>query len=242
MVPTHSNEACQGHADVVPLVSCILPTKNRASLLPLALRSFDAQLYPHKELVVVDNGDDDTSLLFKDRPDVRYEKVSGPFTTGEMRNLCCELARGAIISHFDSDDWSAPTRLSQQVALMFTGAVVVGYNTMWFYVLQSQEIYYWSRPAFPLYALGTSLTYSREWWKLYPFSRLQIGEDYKFFQQALKHTTVKLESVKQQMVALIHYQHTSPKNVESSRYQRKTKESLPQGFLSDVERLRCVSI
>ena len=39
-----------------PLVSCIMPTYNRRHFVPRAIRSFLRQDFPHKELVIVDDG------------------------------------------------------------------------------------------------------------------------------------------------------------------------------------------
>jgi glycosyltransferase involved in cell wall biosynthesis len=44
--------------DVLPLATCIVPTADRRSLVPEAVRCFLLQDWPDKELVVVDDGAD----------------------------------------------------------------------------------------------------------------------------------------------------------------------------------------
>lgn len=42
----------------LPLISCIMPTYNRRSFIGLSLKAFEAQDYPAKELIIVDDGTD----------------------------------------------------------------------------------------------------------------------------------------------------------------------------------------
>ncbi len=112
-----------GHPDPLPLeivrpplVSCIVPTRDRRAFVALALRHFERQDYPARELVIVDDGDDPVGDLVHGLPNVRYVRLTGKSTIGEKRNLACVEARGEIIVHWDDDDWHAPARLSYQVA------------------------------------------------------------------------------------------------------------------------------
>ncbi len=105
-----------------PLVSCIMPTHNRRSLLVLSLDCFQAQQYSNKELIVVDDGSDPVADAVRDLEFVRYIALPKRTTIGRKRNLACESARGSIIAHWDDDDWYAPHRLSVQVAPLLAGA------------------------------------------------------------------------------------------------------------------------
>ncbi len=100
----------------LPLISCIMPTHNRRGFIHLALTCFEAQSYPRKELVVIDDGTDPVSDLLEGRAGVRYARVSRRMTIGAKRNLACELASGEIIAHWDDDDWYGPRRLAEQAA------------------------------------------------------------------------------------------------------------------------------
>jgi len=104
-----------------PMVSCIMPTYNRRGFVPLAVANFLAQDYPHKELIVVDDGDDAVGDLVRDLPGVRYERLAGRASIGTKRNTACELAQGEIIAHWDDDDWYAPDRLRYQVRPLVAG-------------------------------------------------------------------------------------------------------------------------
>ena len=93
-----------------PLVSCVMPTFNRRSFIPLALTCFRSQTYPNKELVVVDDGSDSVGDLLSGLRDVHYVRVPRRMTIGAKRNLGCREGRGEIIAQWDDDDWYAPNR------------------------------------------------------------------------------------------------------------------------------------
>src|SRR3954447_10293322 len=98
-----------------PLVSCVMPTRNRRRFVRQAIWYFLRQDYPEKELLVVDDGEDGVSGLVPadDRP--RHIRLDQRASLGAKRNLGCELARGELVAHFDDDDWIGPGRLDAQV-------------------------------------------------------------------------------------------------------------------------------
>jgi glycosyltransferase involved in cell wall biosynthesis len=108
-------------AETTPLVSCIMPTFNRRAFLPLALESYSWQDYPAKELIVVDDGTDIVRDVVDGVPDVRYLRLDSRASIGEKRNRACAAAEGAIIAHWDDDDWYAPNRLRHQIAPLLSG-------------------------------------------------------------------------------------------------------------------------
>ena len=90
-------------------VSAVIPTYNRAHLLPRAIHSALDSLSPEDELIVVDDGsDDDTAAAvapFGDRVRFLAEHHAG---AGSARNAGVEAARGDLIALLDSDDeWFA---------------------------------------------------------------------------------------------------------------------------------------
>lgn len=104
-----------------PLVTCIMPTRDRRAFIPLALENFRRQDYPHKELVVVDDGDDAVGDLLLGQTDVRYMRLAMRTSIGGKRNLACRQPRGQFIAHWDDDDWYSPDRLRYQVAPIMAG-------------------------------------------------------------------------------------------------------------------------
>jgi glycosyltransferase involved in cell wall biosynthesis len=105
-----------------PLVSVVIPTYNRASLVTKAVSSALAQTYPSVEVVVVDDGstDDTRDRLgreFGDDARVRtlHQRNGGP---ARARNAGFAEARGAYVALLDSDDRWHPWKLAAQVACM----------------------------------------------------------------------------------------------------------------------------
>lgn len=98
------------------LVSGIMLTHDRWAFVPLALDCLLREDHPHRELVVVGNGDDAVSDLMSGHPSVRYLRLGTRYSTGTKRNIGCAHARGGIFVHWDDDGRSTPSQLSHQVA------------------------------------------------------------------------------------------------------------------------------
>src|ERR1700685_405762 len=96
-----------------PLVSCILPTRNRPTLVRQAIKYFDRQDYDNRELVILDDGSTDMTAELQGAPRLLYSRCQPRIEAiGTKRNILCAMARGAIIIHWDDDDWYSDTRLS----------------------------------------------------------------------------------------------------------------------------------
>lgn len=105
-----------------PMVSAIMPTRDRPEFAQQAVRYFCDQDYPNKELIVIEDGTPALVGLLPDDPRVRYVATGKPLRSiGAMRNEACELARGEIIAHWDDDDWYGSERLSRQAEPICAG-------------------------------------------------------------------------------------------------------------------------
>ncbi len=100
-----------------PKVSVIMPTYNRADLLPAAVGSVLAQTFSDFELLIVDDGSQDhTRQVVAGFDDLRihyfHQKNSG---VSAARNRGLEIARGQYLAFLDSDDLFLPDKLAVQV-------------------------------------------------------------------------------------------------------------------------------
>jgi len=99
-----------------PLVSVILPTYNRAGVLPRAIDSVFAQTYKNIELIVVDDGStDDTPRIlshYGNNIKIISQKNKG---VSAARNTGIRQARGDYIAFVDSDDKWLPSKLEDQI-------------------------------------------------------------------------------------------------------------------------------
>jgi len=102
--------ATGGHAALLrqrPLISIILPTRDRAALLPTAIGSIKAQTYDHWELLIVDDGSGDETPalvggLLAD-PRIRLLRTAGEGVAA-ARNAAMAEAKGQFFAYLDSDN------------------------------------------------------------------------------------------------------------------------------------------
>lgn len=103
----------------MPLVSIILCTYNRASLLPRAIDSVLKQINKDWELIIIDDGSSDgTYPLVKkymhNEPRIVYYFHHNQ-GLAQARNRGLRLANGEYICFVDSDDEFAPSHIEQRV-------------------------------------------------------------------------------------------------------------------------------
>ncbi|MFL6203910.1 MAG: glycosyltransferase [Acidimicrobiales bacterium] len=105
--------------DPGPLVSIVLPVRDRAEPLRRAVQSVLAQTYPRWELVVVDDGSAEpvaTTLadLAEREPRVVVTTTPGVGPSG-ARNHGIARSTGELVAFLDSDNWWFPRRLENVV-------------------------------------------------------------------------------------------------------------------------------
>ncbi len=105
-----------------PLISVIIPTYNRADILPRAINSVLEQTYKNFELIIVDDASsDNTSQLIKSINDTRIKYIRhDKNSNGSVaRNTGITNAKGEYIAFLDSDDEWKKEKLYEQ--FMFYG-------------------------------------------------------------------------------------------------------------------------
>ncbi len=105
----------------MPTVSVIVPTFNRASVLPRAIESVLNQTYDDFELIIVDDAstDDTESVVTNfDRDEINYIKLQENKGANAARNRGIHEAHGEFISFLDSDDEYLPHRLETSVNVL----------------------------------------------------------------------------------------------------------------------------
>jgi len=194
----------------VPLVSCIMPTFNRRSFLPRALRCFFSQDYPNLELLVVDDGTDPIADLLPVDPRIRYFKLDSKQNVGIKRNFACEQARGEFVVHWDDDEWYGPSRVRRQIeALRNSQARISGTSVALFYHEASGHAFRYCYHG-PIASWMGALAYPHSAWKDRPFDRVPIAEDVRFIARIPASQRMDLKDPTL-YVASIHANNTSPK-------------------------------
>ena len=98
------------------LISVIIPTYNRASLLPRAIDSVLKQTFNQFELLIVDDGStDDTEALIANYTDQRIKYIHQPHAgVSAARNTGALQAQTEWLAFLDSDDEWLPNKLIEQ--------------------------------------------------------------------------------------------------------------------------------
>jgi hypothetical protein len=100
------------------LISVIIPTYNRADLLPRAIASVLAQHGVAAQIIVVDDGStDDTRQVVAQFPEAAYYYQPNRGQAA-ARNLGLRHATGTFVASLDSDDYWAPTFLHTGLACL----------------------------------------------------------------------------------------------------------------------------
>jgi glycosyltransferase involved in cell wall biosynthesis len=124
------------------LVSCIVIFLNAERFIEEAIESIIQQTYDHWELLLVDDGSDDSSTeiarQYADRypTKVRYLEHEAHQNLGmsASRNLGVRHAKGEFIAFLDADDIWLPAKIEEQVAILDRrpeAAMVYGHTLIW---------------------------------------------------------------------------------------------------------------
>jgi hypothetical protein len=100
-----------------PLVSVILPTRDRCDLLPRAVSSVMAQTHRNWELLIVDDASQDgTAATIDGLTDPRIRRfAAGGGGVCAARNVAIQEARGSLIAYLDDDNVMHPEWLKSAV-------------------------------------------------------------------------------------------------------------------------------
>ncbi len=176
-----------------PLVTAIMPTRDRPEFALQAVRYFCDQDYPNKELLVLEDGTPSLAGRLPDDPRIRYVATGATLRSiGAMRNEACQLARGEIVAHWDDDDWYGPERLTRQVAAIRAGRAdmtalrdsLMLDLTTWRFWRCEPDLH---RHLFRRDVHGGTLVYRRRVWERQArFPDSSLAEDAAFLEQAIR--------------------------------------------------------
>ncbi|MBC6445212.1 MAG: glycosyltransferase [Alphaproteobacteria bacterium GM202ARS2] len=110
-----------------PHVSVVLPTHNRAHLLPDAMESIVHQTFGDWELIIIDDASTDSTPeivreFMKQDPRIVYHRHTSKQGAALARNTATQMARGRYLALQDDDDVSLPHRLQAQVDFLNSSA------------------------------------------------------------------------------------------------------------------------
>jgi len=200
----------------VPLASCIMPTADRRLLVPQAILHFLRQDYPHRELIILDDGADCVADLIPRDERIRYLRLDRKLSMGVKHNLACEMARGEVIVHWDDDDWISPRRISYQVRELKVQPeeTVCGLSRILFYDPRARRAWEYRYPGGRPWVIGSTFCYYKRFSERNHFPDMNEGADTTFVWN-LHDTHVHAHSDHTFYVGTVHSRNTSPKRTES---------------------------
>jgi glycosyltransferase involved in cell wall biosynthesis len=175
-----------------------MPSFRSPEVVERAIRSFQAQTYGPKELVVVVAYSNHNATRGLDRchnyetyrkegviygEGVAIHYVPPGLSIGELRNVACRVARGSVLAHWDDDDVSHPERLARSVeALDPRGVSIVGSSKVIFEEPAAGRSWRFDGAKLdPPYLVGGTLAYKRAAWERRPFEDVATGEDSRWY-------------------------------------------------------------
>jgi glycosyltransferase involved in cell wall biosynthesis len=108
-----------------PLISVVMPVYNAEAYLAVAINSILEQTLQNFELIIVNDGSSDGSLLIAEQYQNSKIIIVNQSNRGivEALNVGLSLARGEFIARMDADDISVNTRFEKQVHLLQSRAL-----------------------------------------------------------------------------------------------------------------------
>jgi Glycosyltransferase len=122
-----------------PLVSVIIPTKNRPEMLTKAIQSVLNQTFTELEIIVVNDGGVDVQSVISrlnTRGNIVYKKHDRALERSAARNTGIRAARGKYIAYLDDDDNYYPNHIETLVKFLENSEYKIAYTDA---VMEQQE-------------------------------------------------------------------------------------------------------
>ncbi len=116
--------------DAPPLVSIVIPTRDRPEMLETTLRSIDVQTYPAIEVIVVNDAGSDIGAVVARHPRAQLHVASAQGGPSRARNIGLPFARGEYVLFFDDDDEMLPEHVEALVEAAERSHLDLAYGQM----------------------------------------------------------------------------------------------------------------
>lgn len=123
-------------SDSQHLVSVVVPAYNAGSTIDETLRSVRSQSHEQLEIIIVDDGSTDDTLVVSQRhadqdPRITIMRQSNAGVAA-ARNAGWQAARADFIAFIDADDLWAPSKIAQQLEALIEGGERTGLVYSWY--------------------------------------------------------------------------------------------------------------
>ncbi|MEV6581257.1 glycosyltransferase [Streptomyces sp. NPDC051582] len=190
----------------MPLLSCILATKDRPHFLAQAIRYYLQQTQEDTELIVVDDGVRSCEALVPHVPQIKYLRLPRPTSLGTKLNLGIEACSGHVVQKLDDDDYYHPRFLEVMTSeLLGAGRsdVVAGVERLLVLIAATGELV----DAGSGWFAGGTYCFYKDAWKQAPFRDVPRRVDV-FFLEDHPHLVKLPVSAPELYVLVRHDKHT----------------------------------
>jgi len=118
--------------DSMPLVSCLMISRNDTRFAEFSVQCYLRQNYSNRELIVLYESPDpqfEASLKRFDNPGVRLVGVEPGFSLGELRNVLVAHAKGELLCQWDPADLYDPARVDLSVRALLATKAEAGFSS-----------------------------------------------------------------------------------------------------------------
>jgi glycosyltransferase involved in cell wall biosynthesis len=171
------------HRMNLPLVSCVVITKDRRIFAKQTLKYIFAQTYRPLEVILVDSGDKPVLENYH-HTDLPVFNCRSKAIIGTARNIGTEIAKGEIVAHFDDDDYHGPERIAVQVEKLLQGADICTADRCYEISLKTGKAYQHNSVLNPRYFSGGTPAFWKKSWERCKFRDIPTGEDGLFYMDA----------------------------------------------------------
>ena len=222
------------------LVACLTPTRDRRLYLPLAIQCFLNQTHTDRELLILDDGDDDIrDLIPKDRRITCVRNPAAHATLGAKLNTLAAMTSAQVLCNWDDDDWYSNDRIAHQLeTLTANNKAVVGFRSLnyWDETTNTARRWTWSRA--DQYACGGSQIYTRHCALAHPLPNLTMNVDYHSSHVASDAHELFSESGLPYYVARFHIHSYWRQPFAKCGFAPVPIETLPPQFFADLRATR----
>ncbi|MFJ7593178.1 glycosyltransferase family 2 protein [Streptomyces sp. NPDC097617] len=158
----------------MPLVSCILATKDRPHFLARAIDYYLRQTLPDTELVIVDDGSQSCEALVPRAPHITYLRLANETPLGTKLNLGIEASSGRVIQKLDDDDYYHPRFLEVMTSALSSSGrfdVIAGVERLLVLISATGDLV----DAGGGWFAGGTYCFLRDTWKQHPFRDVPGG-------------------------------------------------------------------
>ena len=205
----------------LPFVSCLTPTYERKTFLPILLDIFQRQTYPvdRRELIILDDSKESNQDLIDDFmkkfPDVNitYKYSSEKMKLGKKRNVLNGMAKGEYIMYMDDDDYYCSDKIRYTITRMLSNRSIIfsGSSEMYLYFTDIKKIYRFNKIA-QNHATAGTFCFHRDYLKDHSFNDEAEKAEEKIFLNEYKTTLTQIDPFKA-ILCIAHNKNTFDKRL-----------------------------